>query len=178
MHFLDSIRPRPKVRYKVIPREDIEVVEPLWHKLNDHHMARSTHFAPFYDMFTFNQRMEKFRDRTIRVRIDVALIDNEVEKPSKAPKGYKPKLDGKMIGYSLSSVNKRAEGELDSLFVDREFRRMGIGTNLAKRSFAWMDKEGALTKSLSVIYGNEEVLPFYRKFKFYPSRLELNERLW
>jgi ribosomal protein S18 acetylase RimI-like enzyme len=139
----------------------------LWDKLNDHHMRTSTHFEAYYGIFSFEQRMEKFEDPDLRVRIDIALIDDDL---SRRPKNL-------MIGYSLSSVTKRAEGELDSLFVDREFRRMGIGTSLAKRAFAWMDKEGALSKSLSVVYGNEEVLPFYRKFRFYPSRMELNQKL-
>jgi GNAT superfamily N-acetyltransferase len=160
-------RPRPKVRYKVLPREELSRIEPLWDKLNDHHMKTSTHFEAYYGIFSFDQRMEKFEDPSLRVRIDVALIDDDPSKRS----------ENVMIGYSLSSVTKRAEGELDSLFIERQYRRMGIGTNLAKRSFAWMDKEAALSKSLSVVYGNEEVLPFYRKFRFYPSRMELNQKL-
>jgi len=160
-------RPKLKVRYKVLPREQLSAIEPLWDKLNEHHRNRSTHFAAFYDMFSFEQRMEKYSDRTLRVRIEVALVDD----PKAGKKGH-------MVGYSLSSVTKQAAGELDSLFIERQYRRRGIGTALAKRAFAWMDREGALSKSLSVVYGNEEVLPFYRMFKFYPSRLELNQRLW
>jgi len=163
-------RPKLKVRYKVLPREQLEAIEPLWDMLNEHHKGRSTHFAAFYDMFTFDQRMEKFDDRSLRVRIEVALVDG----PNKAHK----KAGSNMVAFSLASVTNKSAGELDSLFVERQYRRRGIGTTLAKRAFAWMDREGALSKSLSVVYGNEEVLSFYRMFKFYPSRLELNQRLW
>ncbi len=160
-------RPKPKVRYKVLPRDELSRIEPLWDKLNDHHIKTSTHFDAYYGIFSFDQRMEKFDDPDLRMRIEVAMIDDDPTKRSVPV----------LVAYSLSSVTKRAEGELDSLFVERKYRRMGIGTTLAKRSFAWMDQEAALSKSLSVVYGNEEVLPFYRKFKFYPSRLELNQKL-
>lgn len=161
-------RPKLKVRYKILPREQLGAIEPLWDTLNEHHRNRSTHFAAFYDMFTFEQRMEKFDDKTLRVRIEVALVDDPKE----------GKKAGHMAAFSICSVTKQAAGELDSLFVERQYRRRGIGTALAKRAFAWMDREAALSKSLSVVYGNEEVLSFYRMFKFYPSRLELNQRLW
>jgi len=166
---MDALFPRPKlkVRYKVLPRTELSRIEPLWDKLNDHHMRTSTHFEAYYGLFSFEQRMEKFEDPNLRVRIEVATLEEQ----TKGGTGHTP------VGYSLSSITKRAEGELDSLFVERAYRRNGIGTRLAKKAFAWMDEEAALSKSLSVVYGNEEVLPFYRKFKFYPSRLELNQKL-
>lgn len=155
---MDNAVAKPKVQYKVLPRAELRRIEPLWEKLNDHHLKNSTHFSDYYGLFSFKQRMEKFQDPQLKMRIEVAIIDS------------------KTIGYSLSSITKRAEAVLDSIFIERPYRRLGIGTNLAKRAFAWMDEEGALSKSLSVVYGNEEVLPFYRKFNFYPIRTELNQK--
>lgn len=61
----------------------------------------------------------------------------------------------------------------DSIFVESDYRNMGIGDKLMNKALDWLDREGTTTKALMVIYGNERVFRFYRKFGFQPRAVRL-----
>ena len=82
----------------------------------------------------------------------------------------------RIIGYCVSSVSVDNTGEIESLFVDREFRSAGIGTALVTRGLGWMDSLGALRKRVSVGDGNESAWTFYRKFGFFPRMTVLEQK--
>lgn len=145
----------PAVRYRVLPRDKIGLVRPLWEALNEYHKKRSVHFKKFFERFTFEERLKKYSKKSVKVRIDLALI------------GDKP------VGVCLSSYDVRKEGRLDTIFVEPRFRNKGIGAALMKRAMRWFKASGVKGSSISVLYGNEEVFPFYAKFGFRPMRYTL-----
>jgi ribosomal protein S18 acetylase RimI-like enzyme len=61
--------------------------------------------------------------------------------------------------------------------VRAAYRGRGIGEELVRRSLAWMDEQGARKITIGVVLGNEEALPLYEKFGFYPRAYSLS-RPW
>jgi GNAT superfamily N-acetyltransferase len=145
----------PVIKYKVLPKDKIDLVRPLWEALNEYHKKKSVHFKEFFEHFTFEQRFKKYGKASIKLRIDMALVKDEP------------------IGVCLSSYDARKEGRLDTLYVVPRFRGKGIGTVLMKRAMKWFKASGVKGTTISVLYGNEEVFPFYAKFGFRPTRYTL-----
>ncbi|WP_408634775.1 GNAT family N-acetyltransferase [Paenibacillus zanthoxyli] len=66
-------------------------------------------------------------------------------------------------------------GELDSIFVLQDYRGYGIGQELMTLSLDWLKTNSAKTIAISVLFGNDEALPFYEKFGFYPRTYVLTK---
>jgi diamine N-acetyltransferase len=80
------------------------------------------------------------------------------------------------VGYCVSSLSEDKTGEIESIFLENGYRSQGIGTDLMLRALAWMDKDGATRKRVSVGNGNEEAWKFYEKFGFYPRMTVLEQK--
>jgi ribosomal protein S18 acetylase RimI-like enzyme len=72
------------------------------------------------------------------------------------------------IGYCVTTINPEKQGEIESLFIEKEYRGMGIGDNLMARALAWLKTMSVQKTILGVAEGNESVFPFYRRYNFYP----------
>ena len=82
-------------------RELIDLVQPLWEKLNKHHENSSDYFSDKFINLKFEVRKNKFiTDEKLEVKIDL-IKDKEKEI---------------YIGYCISTINKELIGEIDSLF--------------------------------------------------------------
>ncbi len=139
--------------------ELLDLIEPLWDKLNNHHMGNSNNFSHNYEKFTFELRKEKFYNKDLKVNID--LIKD---------------LDKKTyIGYCISTINLDLVGEVDSLYLEKEYRGQGIGEELMERALIYLNDNNSKKKIIGVAEGNEEVLNFYKKFKFYKRTIILEE---
>lgn len=79
------------------------------------------------------------------------------------------------VGYCISSINKGLEGEIDSIFVAYEYRKLDLGDKLMRNALEWLDKNKVKTRTIGVIDGNEEVLRFYKKYGFYKRIMILEE---
>ena len=81
------------------------------------------------------------------------------------------------VGYCISTVNHTV-GEIDSLFVEEDYRRHGYGGMLVDHSLSWMKRKGCTTIRVAVADGHESVFGFYQQFGFYPrlTYLQLKER--
>ncbi|WP_367888864.1 GNAT family N-acetyltransferase [Paenibacillus sophorae] len=66
-------------------------------------------------------------------------------------------------------------GELDSIFVLQDFRGSGIGQELMTLSLGWFKTNSIENIAISVLFGNDEALPFYEKFGFYPRTYVLSK---
>ena len=82
---------------------------------------------------------------------------------------------GEIVGYCVSTVSANKQGEIDSIYIEPDYRRSGIGNNLMGRALHWMDDLSATRKVLVVGIGNEEVLEYYRKYNFYPRSVVLEQ---
>jgi len=72
------------------------------------------------------------------------------------------------VGYCISSITKDNEGEIDSIFIEENYRRLGIGDCFMKKALEWMDKQSVKTKRIVIAYGNEEAMAFYSRYGFAP----------
>lgn len=142
-------------------RELLDVVEPLWRKLVEHHKLRSKHFRYEFEAINFEIRKRMLEDKARNGTVLVEIAeDYATQKP---------------VGYCISSINRFKQGELESIFVEDEFRRQGIGETLVKRALSWMDQQGTYDKMVVMAVGNEEVLDFYARFGFQPRQILLKQ---
>jgi ribosomal protein S18 acetylase RimI-like enzyme len=146
--------------YETHDKDELDLVRPLWEKLNRFHADKSRHFKKFFEENSFDKRAEKFLRPHMRVRIDTAVDTNT----------------GEIIGYSLCTVSDFKEGEIHSIFVEEEHRGRGIGHHLASRQLLWLEEEGAENVSTTAIVGNEEAFAFYEKFGLLPASTVLIRR--
>lgn len=82
----------------------------------------------------------------------------------------------RLVGYCVSSVSSEKNREIESIFVEPDYRSHHIGSDLISRALAWMDACGVRRKRVSVDDGNEEAWKFYRKFGFYPRITILEQK--
>jgi ribosomal protein S18 acetylase RimI-like enzyme len=150
-----------KIVYSETGENDLDLIKPLWGKLNEHHKARSRNFTAHFDRMTFDRRKDELLKKSAGggLHIDLAR-DTET--------------DG-LIGYCVSSITADKHGEIESIYIEPDYRRSGIGDTLMKKSLKWL-KECAVTRRILVVAaGNEEVFAFYSRHKFYPRAIILEQ---
>lgn len=150
------------IKFAETDARGLDLIGPLWQKLIAHHEARAPEvFAGHFDEITFdtrkNQLLEKSRNGFMR--IDLARDDN----------------DGTLVGYCVSTINGQNQGEIESIFIEADYRRQGIGDKFMKKALRWMDGHSVNRKVIAVASGNEEVFPFYRRYNFYPRASILHQ---
>lgn len=142
-------------------RELLDHVQPLWGKLNKHHENKSKYFSENYRNFTFEMRMSRFiNDKSLNINIDL----------------IRDKDKGTFVGYCISSINAALAGEIESLFIDEEYRHYGLGDKLMTRAVEWLDGKNACMKLIVVAEGNEDVLEFYQRHGFYKRKIILEQK--
>lgn len=141
-------------------KELLDFVGPLWEKLNAHHKANSKYFVDRFENFTYETRKARFlSDLHADIRVDLV----------------KDKALDRYVGYCVSTINKDHAGEVDSLYIEAEYRKFGIGNELMKRALEWMDENKTKTKIIAVAEGNEAVFDFYKRYGFYTRRIILEQ---
>jgi ribosomal protein S18 acetylase RimI-like enzyme len=151
-----------KIEYTATDEQGLDLVGPLWQKLLEHHKARSPkYFRRHNSGITFDLRKKQLLEKSEKgyLRIDIARDTNT----------------GELVGYCISSVSGNGQGEIDSIYIESEYRRSGIGDNLTKRALGWMDELSVTKKIVVVGVGNEEVFPFYSRYGFYPRNIILEQ---
>lgn len=92
------------VKYVEGGEELLDKVNPLWKKLNEHHVGISTFFKDDLSKRTFNQRNEQWVKNAKQgfLRIDLAI----------------EKSSDKTIGYCVTVIHDDY-GEIDSIYVEK-----------------------------------------------------------
>ncbi len=79
----------------------------------------------------------------------------------------------KIIGYLCGGISKRefyrGKGvyvELENMFIEKEFRRSGIGARLGKKFIKWCQNKKPNRISVKVSAQNKEAKKFYEKMGF------------
>jgi ribosomal protein S18 acetylase RimI-like enzyme len=150
----------PEVTYGHLSSDGLEQIASLWEKLNQHHRVSTIGWAGHFTRFRFERRAQMLADKTKRIRIDVAR-DSESQR---------------IVGYCICSVDDHDHGELESIFVERRFRGIGVGERLAQSGLRWIEEEGASETTIVVAVGNERAIPFYEKLGFSPRTYRLKKR--
>ncbi len=131
--------------------ELLDNVKPLWNKLNNYHLEKTISFKKKFTNMTFEVRMNKvINDNNLKVNIDL----------------IKDKIIDSYIGYCMSTVNNDLIGELSSIYIEKDYRKLGLGNELITKSLAWQNENNAKTKIIGVAVGNENALGFYEKYGF------------
>ena len=146
------------IGYESGGKELLPRVKPLWEKLNWHHLLTSIYFKHHYSVFTFDGRQKRFLNESIRL-LYVDLAHDQKHRQD--------------VGYCITSVSREDVGEIESIYVDAEYRKLGLGDQLMKRAMVWLDDQGVTARTLSVSVGNDDVLPFYQRYGFYPRKIVL-----
>ena len=139
-------------------------IEPLWCDLRDHHSSRSAHFSDLVSDMEFESRkvglLEKSLGGHILVQI-VSLAGSEEQKD---------------VAYCVSTVMLNGIAEIDSIFVAEGFRHNGLGSRLLKGALDWIDEHDVKEVRTSVVWGNEDVLPFYERHGLFPKSILLRRK--
>lgn len=138
------------ISYIIGKEEFLNDVKPLWEKLNNHHKSKTLFFHSKFENFTFEKRMEALLKDDIK--INIVLARNEESKMN--------------IGYCIATKNNEGVGEIQSIFIDDDFRGCNIGEKLMEESLNFLECENAEKILIGVSGGNEEVINFYEKFGF------------
>ena len=138
----------------------IDKIKPLWKELNKYLLGVSPHFKEYYKTLTFESRKRFILQRATggAIRVDLAFEDC------------------RLAGDCVSSIDKLLTGEIDSIFVNTNYRRQGIGRALIEKALIWLDEEDVKKKIISVTVGNEQVYAFYQRFGFLPRRILLEQK--
>ena len=148
-----------KINIETISINDINLIKPLWEKLNHLHKQKSKYFSKYYSQFSFQERKEKLiKSSDTQFFIQIAKDKN------------------KLIGYCISTVYNKEIGEIDSIYIEKNHRNKKIGDKFIKSSLEWFDLQEIRFKKIIVAYGNESVLPFYEKYGFLPKHLILEQK--
>ena len=140
---------------KALDKSEIHLIQHLWEELNEIHQEDSIHFKDHFANFTFEKRCK-----------DLVAIDSENIQIDVLFDEDKP------VGYCISTV-KGHRGELESLFIEKQYRKLGYGDDLVKRGIAWLKSNNCERIEVSVAAGHESVFGFYEKFGFYPRMTSL-----
>jgi ribosomal protein S18 acetylase RimI-like enzyme len=143
-----------QIEYLEKDHDDLEFIRPLWQKLNQHHRAVSKYYKDSRTATTFDMRKKQLLEKSCQgaLHIDLARDSNTEEH----------------IGYCVTTINPEKQGEIESLFIEKDYRGMGIGDNLMARALSWLKTMSVQKTILGVAEGNESVFPFYRRYNFYP----------
>jgi GNAT superfamily N-acetyltransferase len=142
------------IQYIETDQRALDSISFLWVKLNEHHRMRSRHFVGHFAKMTWEIRKNSLLEKIANgsMRIDIA----------------KDIKTGKFVGYCISTVNDAKMGELESIFIEEDYRRREIGDYLMKKALKWMEDTGAAERMIAVGAGNEDVFPFYARHGFFP----------
>ena len=129
---------------------EIQLIKPLWEKLNLIHFNNSVYFKSKYEKFTFEKRIETINRKSENgiVKLDVILDNDTME----------------YVGYCLSSIEDNI-GEIESIFIEKQYRRYKLGDKLMVNALNWFEYN-SITNIL-INLANDEAIPFYKRYGFY-----------
>jgi|GEM_PF-93722 len=136
-------------------------VKELWQKLNSHHLNGTDYFKEKFQNNTFEKRMKSLTEKALEGDIQVLVI-KDTDKDCK-------------IGYCVSTFNADGTGEIDSLYVEQEYRKLHLGDELMKAALKWLESKEPKEIILSVAGGNEKVLDFYKKYGFQTAAVKMTK---
>ncbi len=143
-----------KIIVRRIEDKDAEAVGKLWYLLSLHHEA----YAKYYEVKagTENTLISHVHDL---LRRNCVFFVAEVE----------GRIAGFVSGYVIlrnPQLSVDRIGKVDNIFVDDEFRGLGIGTKLLEAFFQYCHGQAVEFIELSCDLANEKALKLYKKLGF------------
>ena len=103
--------------------ELLDDIAHLWLKLNKLHREVSTHFSHQFAEISFEKRKKHFNEKSSNDNLRVEIARN--------------RENSEPIGYCISSIKDTVAwrfGEIESLYLEPEFRKLGIGAIFMENS--------------------------------------------
>ena len=131
---------------------EIQLIKPLWEKLNLIHFNKSVYFKSKYEKFKFEKRMESINriSENGTVKLDVILDNDTME----------------YVGYCLSLIEDNI-GEIESIFIEKQYRGYKLGDKLMINALNWFESNSITNVQINVVYANDKAIPFYEHYGFY-----------
>jgi len=138
----------------------LDEIQPLWEGLNRHHETVSPHFKDNFAAFTFAERKRRLLVKYLHedLRIDLAICDD------------------RPVGYIISGASEDGTGEIESVYIEEDYRGMNVGDELMRQALGWLDKREVHSKVIDVAVGNESAYKFYARYGFFPRVTRLKQR--
>lgn len=143
-----------EIEYLEKNQNDLDIIRPLWEKLNAHHITVSKYFKDSRATTTFDMRKKQLQEKSYQGALRIDLARDAVTK--------------EYIGYCVTSVDQAKQGEIESIYVEKDYRLSGIGDSLMTRALGWLENITVKKTILGVAEGNEGVFAFYQRHNFYP----------
>ena len=137
-------------------KKDIFQIRPMWEKLNEWHGHLSTHFKDHFKTFSFEERIKQIENKK-SFAIFVAQTEQE------------------LVGYCITSIESET-GEIDSIYVNPEYRQKKIGERLLLKAESWLKSKHVVKYQISVVQGNESVFEFYSRQGYHPKCTVLEKK--
>ena len=138
--------PDNKMNIIELSKKYMNEIEGLWKELNSLHRELSSNFKSHFESFTFDNRVKQ-----LSIKENLSIF---VAKEADAN-----------IGYCVVTKDNEI-GEIDSLFVRKEYQGQGVGHELMSKAFEWLKNKKCSAINIYVAEGNESVLTFYEKYGF------------
>ncbi len=145
------------IEYTVTDEHGLDQIEGLWLKLRNHHAGISSHFSESMKEKTYEDKKRELLAMVETGKLRICLAADAIAK--------------KTVGYCIASVTADGEGEINSIFIEEDYRQRDIGENLMQYSLDWLQSFSPGRIRLEVMAGNEEVFRFYRRFGFEPRSI-------
>ncbi len=138
---------------------DLDLVKPLWEKLNQLHSEVSPYFKKRFLQMSWEKRKSKLLKKSGEILLEYVLDSGE----------------NRIIGYCITIIDKedKTAGEIESIFIEENYRKTGIGRKLIGNALEWLTTKGANVQKVVVAAGNESVMDYYRQFDFFPLHIVL-----
>ena len=150
-----------KVEYAEKDLAGLDEIGALWAKLNELHASQTSPFAELYRKRKYAERKQEIAEKAEGKKLLVHLaVDPETHAPA---------------GYCVSIAEPGKWGEVESLYIDPEYRKLGIGDVFMKRALEWMEGFAVPKKKIVVYAGNEGVIRFYQRHGFAPRYIVLEQ---
>ena len=142
------------------------------------------------DLHDYEVEIDPIRRLIRKDGFGVAYVDCLLEDvQGKQGSIYFAEKDGKIIGCiagCIEAIEKKYRFGMDSekpygyvleLFVDKEFRNQGIGTNLVEKMEEYFRAKGCDMSSLDVFASNASTHEFYKKIGYMDRNVNLVKKL-
>lgn len=75
-------------------------------------------------------------------------------------------VNNKIIGFANAEFEDKKEGWLRMLYIDRKFRRRGVGNKLTEERLNWLKKNGVKKVRAGMFFKNSKSIKNLKKFGF------------
>lgn len=124
--------------------ELLDLAGPLWEKLDTHHARVSRHFSSRSSGSGFAERKKGLLEKAVPGKLRVELV--------------KLRDNDRYIGYCISSIDQKQIGEIESIFLEDEFRNQGIGHQLMQKALRYIWKHRIVRFTIAFTWSTGSLL--------------------